>query len=177
MSWPNPHRISRALALALRCGILGGLALGISACGFEPLYGGHGAATETLGQVRIAQISDRAGQQLRNHLLSRMNPRGQPRQPAYILKVNLVESKHKLGVQPDDVATRANLQIEANYVLKAADNGRPVVSGGISSTNSYNILESEFGTLKAEGNARARAVRELSEALTTRLAVFFKAER
>lgn len=167
MSWPRTYSSAGALGRAL----LGGLALSLSACGFAPLYGERGASAEALARVRIAQIADRTGQQLRNHLLARMSPRGQPRRPVYVLKVELAETKHKLSVRRDDVATRANLEIVAKFVLERAEDGRSVASGGVSSTNSYNILESEFGTLKAESNARARAVRELSDALTTRLAV------
>ena len=146
-------------------------------CGFEPLYSKGAAVSEARGQIRIEQIADRAGQQLRNHLLLKMNPGGEPRHPAHVLRINLVETKRELSVRQDDVATRANLKIDAKYVLRRTVDGQPVFSGGISSTNSYNILESEFGSLKAEANARARALRDLSDALTTRLAVYLRSTR
>ena len=149
----------------------------VPSCGFEPIYGKSDAAAEALGQIRIEQIADRTGQQLRNLLLLKMSPRGEPRRPAYVLKIGLVETKRALSVQQDDAATRANLKIEAKYVLRRAVDGKSVFSGGLSSTNSYNILESEFGTLKAEANARARAMHDLSDALTTWLAVYLRSLR
>ena len=39
-------------------------------------------------------------------------------------------------------------------------------------TVSYNILDSEFATLMAEKDARARAIREISEDIRIRLSVF-----
>ncbi len=173
MSWPDPtgrRRIARPWAAVA-------LALTAAGCGFSPLYGERGAVADALAQVRIAQIADRTGQQLRNHLLLRLSPRGQPNNPAYVLKVRLVETGRALGVRRDDVATRANLEIDAAYVLERAGDGKALISSSVSSTTSYNILDSEFGTLKAEANARARAVHDLSDALTTRLAVYLRGTR
>jgi LPS-assembly lipoprotein len=151
--------------------------LALAGCGFQPLYGTRGKVPAALAKVRIAQIADRAGQQLRNHLLLRISPDGPPRRPDYVLKVGLSESKRKLSVQQDDVATRVNLKIDADYRLERASDGTKVFTGTVSTTNSYNILESEFGTLKAETTARARGVRELSDSLTARLAVHLGGRR
>lgn len=82
-----------------------------------------------------------------------------------------------LGVRREDDATRTNLKIDAAYALARASDGKPLISGGLSTTSSYNILDSEFATLKAEANARARAVLDLSDALTTRLAVYLRGGR
>ena len=54
----------------------------LSACGFEPMYGAPrgtpNAAVQGMAETRIALIADRAGQELRNNLLDRMTPLGQP---------------------------------------------------------------------------------------------------
>ena len=170
MSWPDPARRRSAAAAAA-------LALTAAGCGFAPLYGGRGANSDMLARVRIEPIADRTGQQLRNQLLLRLGPRGQNRNPAYVLKVELTETKRALGVRRDDIATRANLRIDAAYALERADDGKPLSDGKLSSTSSYNILDPKFGTLKAEADARSRTVRDLSEALTTRLAVYLRGAR
>ena len=171
MSWPDPTRsiciASTALALAV-------VATG---CGFAPRYGERGARTDALAQVRIEQIADRTGQQLRNHLLLRLNPRGEPRNPSHVLKIKLAETRRWLGVRRDDAPTRANLRIQATYALERAGDGAPLARGKLSSTSSYNILDSQFGTLKAVASARSRAVRELSDALITRLALSLRSAR
>jgi len=80
-------------------------------------------------------------------------------------------------VQQDDVATRVNLTIDAAYWLERTSDGTKVFTGAVSTTNSYNILASEIGTMKAETTARARAARELSGSLTARLAVHLGGRR
>ena len=45
------------------------------------------------------------------------------------------------------------------------------------SANSYNILRSEFATLSAENDARARAVRELSDEIRTRIGIYLSRDR
>ncbi len=157
---------------ALAGGLLAGAAAGLAGCGFAPLYEESGAAQTGLARIAVERIDDRAGQQLRNALLVRLPPRGaQP--AAWRLRVTLSESRRTLGVEPDDVATRANLAIAARYTLEDAVDGRAALSGEVRSTNSYNILESTFGTLAAERDARVRAVRQLADALTVRLAAWF----
>ncbi len=70
-------------------------------------------------------------------------------------------------------ATRANLTIVANYVLKSrvsgADN-KVVFSGSVKTTSGYNIFTSEFQTLSAEKSARERALKDVAQQLRIRLA-------
>lgn len=150
-------------------GLCGSLLLG---CGFEPLYGQRfGAASQELAAVRIAPIEDRAGQRLHNDLRDRMNPRGQSAEPRYELSVTIREGKQELGTRTDETATRANLIVRASYRLIRLADGRPMLSGDSSSIASYNILRSDFATLSAENDARARALRELADTIATNLSV------
>ena len=64
------------------------VAILLAGCGFRPLYGTIGEdlpVTTQLAQIRIAAIPDRIGQKLRNFLLDRINPEGQPQRPLYYL--------------------------------------------------------------------------------------------
>lgn len=147
----------------------------VAACGFHPLYGNRAAgdAPAEFAQIRIKPIRDRIGQQLHNHLLTILNPGGRPAKPHYVLDTQLTESTTSLGVRKTAFATRANLQVQANYNLISAETGKRLFKGESSITVSYNILDSEFATLMAEKDARERAVRELSEDMRIRLGVFF----
>lgn len=150
-------------------------AVTVAACGFQPLYGSRlaGSSPAEFAQIRIEPIPDRIGQQLHNHLLTTLNPDGRPEKPAYVMKTKITESLSALGVRKTAFATRANLQMRAVYDLTGAATGKTVFSGDSTITVSYNILDSEFATLMAENDARARAVRELSEDIRIRLGVFF----
>ena len=145
------------------------LAAGLSGCGFRPLHGhGGGGAQQDLATVRIAQIPDRIGQKLHNRLVDRLTPKGQPARPAYVLSVSLTESLHNLAIRKDESATRANLTLTANFSLVRSGGGSSF-NGVAMSTNSYNILQSNFATLSAENDARDRALRVLADEIRARV--------
>ncbi len=158
-----------------RCGLA---ALLVAAgCGFEPLYGRSTGVVEALAGIRIAPIADRQGQILRNHLLLRINPSGPPDEPAYLLEVVLTETREELGLRLDAVATRANLTLEARYRLTATADGRPRAEGSAGARSGYDILDSEYATLKAGDGARRRVLAALADDLTTRLALALRRKR
>ncbi len=84
-------------------GVLVLMAFALSACGFQPLYSrpheGALSTAEHMATVSIAPLPDRIGQQLHNLLRDRMNPQGQPRNPDYELKIDLIESRQELSIR------------------------------------------------------------------------------
>lgn len=110
---------------------------------------------------------------MRNHLLTALNPIKRTAKPRYTLKTQVYESLTSLAVKKSAFATRANLSLSANFQLSRSGSGKSLFSSTRSITVSYNILDSEFATLMAEKDARARAVRELSEDIRTQLGVYF----
>lgn len=147
----------------------------LGACGFRSLYGtdAAGDAPGELATIEISPIADRLGQQLRNNLLDLLNPRGRPANPRYLLTVRLDRSAQRLAIEKDAFATRANLRLTANFSLQDPDSRKTVLSGKSLVVSSYNILDSEFATLMAEKDAKARAAREIAQDIRTRLAAFF----
>ena len=156
--------------LALVCG------LALSGCGFRPLYGEDEAGSSTfdsLETIQIAALSDRTGQQLHNLLRDRINPRGQPRSPEYVLRISLSETTENLAIAQDETATRANLRLSANFTLTELESNEVVMRGNSRSANSYNIVDSQYATFVSQNDARDRALRELSEDIRLRLATHF----
>ena len=152
-------------------------ALIASGCGFQPLYGvggvaGTGAQAQ-LETVRIEPIGDRTGQQLYNFLRDRLNPRGRPARPQYLLSVILHEEEDTLFVREDETASRTNLTVRARFALTRVDTGEPVLEGESRSTSSFDILTDSFATIVSEEDARRRSAHELSEEIRTRLAIYF----
>ena len=170
MWWFSQRRGVIVLAWLALCGVL-------AACGFRPLYAPVGereiAANDDMSLIYVRPLPDRTGQQLHNLLLNRLNPRGQPRNPGYVLNVRLSESIRELGIRKDETATRANLRLEASFTLRRADTRQVLIKGRGLSVNSYNILQSQYATLTSENDARARGLRELSDFIQARLAAFF----
>lgn len=149
----------------------------LSACGFQPLYGragpGEVRTRDHLASVRIAPLPDRVGQQLHNLLRDRINPKGQPANPNYTLRIKVTESLKELGIRKDETATRASLTVLADFELIDTQTSERVFDGRSRSFNSYNILESQFATLFSENDARDRALREISNDIRNRLALYF----
>lgn len=162
------RRRARRLALPLA-------ALALAGCGFQPLYGPRSVSTtaDQLAAVKVELIEDRLGQQVRNNLLDRMSPRGEPEAPRYTLAVALSENLQELGFRKDETATRANLVVTASYALTKVGEEQPLLKGKSQSANSFNIVDSDYATLIAENDARTRAARRLSDEISTRLAIFF----
>ncbi len=153
------------------------IGLTLSNCGFKPLYGRHSSTANTgmidrLATIRINPIANRVGQQLRNRLLDRMNPQGSSKNPTYVLTIRLKESTRHIAFRRDEIATRANLNLTATYALREISSGAFVFRANSQATTSYNVLDADFATLSARSQARVRAVTLLSDAITTRLAVF-----
>ena len=164
MSWSSV--ISRILIAVTGSAALAG-------CGFQPLHSQtSGASAAGLAEIRIVPIADRIGQQLHNLLLDKLTPMGPPSAARYVLQVTLSESLQNLAVRKDEVATRANLVMHARFTLVRAHDNSTLLSTSAISANSYNILSEEFATLSAENDARARAVRELSDEIRTRIAIY-----
>ena len=145
----------------------------LTGCGFRPLHSAKsGASAANLAEIRIAPIADRIGQQLHNLLLDKLTPKGLSSAPSYVLHVTLTEARQNLGVRKDTVATRANLIMRASFALVRIGDDVPLMNNSAISVNSYNILNEEFATLSAENDARVRAVRELSDTIRTRVAIY-----
>ncbi len=153
---------------------LAALAL-LAACGFQPLYGQgpRQADPGQLGNIEVAPIADRLGQITRNHLLDRLNPGGRPLAPEYRLDVSLKERKTRLAFRKDATATRALMQLVAQYRLTEISSGTPVHNGASRATASYNIVASDFATIASEKNARERVSRIVAEDIVLRLSVCF----
>lgn len=154
-------------------------ALTLAGCGFSPLYGTSGGESdarvvEELRHIQVPPIEDRIGQLVRIELTDRLIRRGPAPKPRYRLDVTLSESKQNLAVRKDATATRANLFISASYRLVPTVEGGFSTRGGVSSVNSYDVLENDLATLSAEQDARRRAARDLAVAIVDRLALAFR---
>ena len=148
----------------------------LTACGFHPVYGGHGSdgspVAEQLNQVAIDPIPDRPGQMLRNDLIDRMYGKGRPAQPIYHLSIKLRVIDEDIGVLANGTTSLADVHVIGDYALKDAS-GKTVANGTVESLSSYDKLTSIYSSLAGHDSAAERSVREVSEQLTARLSLYF----
>lgn len=177
MWWRTDQRPVGATVLSRRS-VLGGLAVGtagltLSACGFQPMYGGSsgGAVTANLGQVEIARINDRNGQVLRNALERRFERSKNAQKKLYLLTITLQETIDEIGLSKDSFATRADMILSATFSLTA---DKTALLGGTSEgIASYNILDQQYATVVSEKDARNRAIEQIADDITRRISAYF----
>lgn len=165
MSLLNPKTTALALFIA---------ASSLSACGYQPMMSQPKANSKNqtpvyqeLTKVWIERIQDREGQLLQNQLATLLAPRGSSLQPEYKLQIDLTVSKSTLGFGKDDLATRANLNLNADFNLS----GKQSFSGTSSTSVSYNILTSSpSGTEFVERDALHRGIDIIARDIHRRLA-------
>ena len=166
----------RAVSIAA----LVGVTMALGACGFRPLYGQDnaianmsGQTLEALATIHIGTIANREGQMLRTALERRLSTRPNTAASLYTLNVTLQESVQELAVERNSFATRANLTLTATYTLVRNSDRFVLAKGAPRAVGSYNLLASQYGTLKAQTDARRRAIETLADDLHTRLSVYF----
>jgi LPS-assembly lipoprotein len=151
------------------------LGLVLSGCGFRPLYGrrGSGPAALEMAAVEIGLVRDRLDQNLRNDLIERLTPFGEPAQPRYALSIQTSQSNSALAIQSDSTITRFNVTVSAAFTLTERASGRILYRGNARAIGSYDAIRSDFATLTAEKDSARRTVREVSEDIRAQLAAFF----
>lgn len=150
----------------------------LSGCGYRPVYGEQSAAVSGdvaragLGSVKILGIADRRGQILRNYLLDRMTPRGEPATPRYVLSVTTTESRRFTSSRADGTATRADLVIVARYSLRDATSDLVVFTERSEGLATYNLLTARYASVASEDEARRRAAEQIADQIALQVALF-----
>ena len=145
----------------------------VSACGFTPVYGTRSTSTD-LSSITVDIIPNREGQIIRNHLIDRLYKNGYPSAPRYSLNVTSVEeSIVEIGIDQDDEASRAQLRQKTTMRLKNIETNKIILTRTVRATSGYNILAGQFTTYVTEDDARAQALKALSENIMTQLELYF----
>jgi LPS-assembly lipoprotein len=155
-------------------GLLSAVVL-LANCGFRPLYDTQGtdSAAYELSAIAIVGVSDRLDQNLRNDLIQRLTPFGEPALPTYNLIIKADKFISALAIQSNSTITRYNLLVTASFVLVDRENDLPIFRGGASAVGSYDAVRSDFATLTAEQDSARRTVREVAEEIRAQLGAFF----
>ncbi len=156
------------LAAALLCaGALAGCA------SYRPLYGKTGASEGVaveLSGISVAEQRTRAGQLVRNELMSVMRGEGAN---SFVLDLQPVESTRKVSDPVGQKLERYRYTLRMKYALHQAGSNKSVTEGSAFSNVSYDTVEQPVSDLQAAENARLRATKEVSEEIRLRLAAYF----
>lgn len=162
------HIVNWAMIL-IAAGQLGG-------CGFEPMLAVRSdtsSVADDLGKIRIPYIENRSGQILRNHLINTLTPRGEPRNPEYVLLIRIEEPQQHIAYRRDDSISRYGYSVVAYWSLNDNKTGTRIINSGSSSSTTFAVSDSEYATLASLQGARDRVMQDISQNIRDTLATFF----
>ena len=154
------------------------LCLVVAACGFQPMYGSHGASkvvtASNESQVEIANIPDRDGQYLRNQLIDRLYLNGRPAEAPYVLSIQPLKSNlTNLGIRKDATSTRGMLQLDTTITLVERATGNIVLKRDERAVGGYNELDNQFATLVSAQSLTDHMLEEISDSIVTDINLYF----
>ena len=129
-----------------------------------------GGAPAVHADIEIASIPNRDGQQLRNDLIDRLNPRGRPAEARYILNIEpLKTTSTDLGIQKDATVTRTEIEIEAHVVLKEKGTDVILLDRRLHAVGGYDVLDQQYATLVTRQSVTEHILAELADDIVTAL--------
>lgn len=139
---------------------------GLSACGYQPVYGTGGTAQALRGRIRVADPADRNGFTLLGRLEDRL---GQPQAPRYDLTYRITTSEEELGITPAQETTRYNVLGRVDFTLTDRQGGQVVLTGSVNSFTGYSATGTTVSTRVAQRDAHERLMVILADQIVTRL--------
>jgi LPS-assembly lipoprotein len=145
----------------------------LAACSYRPLYGGGPAGSSVvavLSQVAVDEQKTRAGQMVRNELISSLGGSGGTAR--YVLHMVPTETTIAVSSNSTSKLNRKRYKLTIKYELTDVKTGASATSGASFSNVSYDTVEQPLADLQAADNAQLRAAQEVSEDIRTRIAAF-----
>lgn len=157
------------------------LPLGLSSCGFEPMYGNLGATAQksvegNYSDIEIANIPNREGQYLRNALIDRLYTEGRPADARYVLEIEpLKRSLTNQAIQKDATYTRSLMEYSTTIRLRDQKAENVVVlERKQRALGSYNLLDNQFATISSRDSLNDHLLDELADSIQLAIALHFK---
>jgi LPS-assembly lipoprotein len=157
--------VKRLLALAAVCSslVLGG-------CGFTPLYAAPGV-TSKLASINVIAPDGRTGFLLRQHLDDAFaKDRSGP--AAYALRLALSETRYLRGIRTDNVATRYEYVVTADYTLSNLPGGDIAKKGRVRVEITYDSADQPYASIAAGQDAQDRGAEEAARRIQLEIAAW-----
>ncbi len=182
MSWYEPPAIPAGrLLLTARNGlVVSSLLLVVAGCGFRPLHATNDSNTsinDQLARIAMPPATNRLEQQLRNELLYRLTPGGEPGNPEYTLTLRSTGTLESVVVRRNSSVVRYIYKMQTTFNLtdrKAMPKPALLYKGTEVVQLSINKVDSQFANDRAELDAQTRSVRVMADHIRTRLSAWFQ---
>ncbi|WP_374515809.1 LPS assembly lipoprotein LptE [Brevundimonas sp.] len=134
-------------------------AVGLTGCGFTPLYGDAGVGG-SLSRISVTTQDDRLGYRVREQLEDALGRDG-AQAPLWRLETVIDQERRPLGRRIDDTAARYELTVRGAWTLTPLNGGEPV-SGVETVTTTYAAADQPYAAIAAQQDGEERAAAELA---------------
>jgi LPS-assembly lipoprotein len=142
----------------------------LGGCGFQPLYAAPGVVSN-LASIDVVAPQGRAGFLLRQHLDDAF-AKNRSGAPNYRMQLALAEARYPRGVRTDNVATRYEYVVTADYTLAALPSGAVVKRGRVRVETTYDSADQPYASITAQQDAQDRATEEAARRIQLELAAW-----
>ena len=157
--------MKRLLAPAAVC-----VSLALGGCGFTPLYATPGV-TSKLASIEVIAPEGRTGFLLRQHLDDAFaKDRSGP--AAYAMHLDLSEARSPRGSRTDNVATRYEYVVTADYTLSTLPSGDIAKKGRVQVEITYDSADQPYASISAAQDAQDRAAVEAARRIQLEVAAW-----
>jgi LPS-assembly lipoprotein len=146
------------------------LPVALAACQLAPVYSGGtaGQAQTMLSGIEVAPIADKAGFLVRDRLIERMNPSGNP---VLKLDVALDDNIIGFGVRGDNSIIRERRTLRARYRVTEIATGAVLLDTTASADAGVDVVSSEYAVVAAEATALERLSKDIADQIVARVAL------
>jgi LPS-assembly lipoprotein len=143
---------------------------GLAGCGFTPLYAQHEVVGQ-LAHVDVVAPEGRTGFLIREHLDDYL-AKDRGAQPAYQMTLSLAETRFPRGVRVDNVATRYEYVLTADYALVSLPSREVAKRGRVHVEITYSSADQPYAAVAAQQDAADRAADEAARRIQLELAAW-----
>lgn len=159
----------------LLTGALALATLGLSACGFTPLYATPGV-TPGLAAIETVAPDGRAGFLLREQLDDAL-ARDAGVTPAYKLTLDVREQRYARGVRVDNIANRYELRMTVRWRLGDAKTNAEIRKGQAEAAVTYDSADQPYAAIAAQNDGQERAAAEVARKIQLDLATWLAGKK
>ena len=152
----------------LLAGVSVGFAALVSGCGFEPIHGEGGVASNLTGKVALGPVVGRIGYYMRQSLERSLGDAG-PSAP-FVLEVTTAVEEEGLAITRTNDVTRFNYRAEAAFALRDRATGKVMLKDKVESFSAYNATASVYATRVNRRDIERRVAIDLGDRIFRRLA-------
>jgi LPS-assembly lipoprotein len=150
------------------------LPLGLSGCGFTPLYARPGVAGG-MTHIEVEAPKGRIGFLLRQNLDDDFgHAKGEA--PVYRLQISMNTLRQAHGLTANDVAQRYELDSKATYSLIEVSSGKIAHSGSAISDISYDSTDQPYAGIAARQDVQNRLAEDLAQKIEIQIAAWLASQ-